>query len=97
MTLFLDGYGLSFGYNDLFCLRRMVAPSGSNATLNPSRVVAIGGGKDSLVSIEALRKAGFADRAVWDIAAVASFFNMTNSMATAIDMMPNVDYHAKNR
>lgn len=45
----------------------------------------------------ALRKAGFTDRAIWDIAAVASFFNMTNRMATAIDMMPNEEYHALSR
>ena len=45
----------------------------------------------------ALRKAGFTDRAIWDIAAVASFFNMTNRMATAIDMMPNAEYHAASR
>ena len=46
---------------------------------------------------EALRKAGYADRAIWDIAAVAAFFNMTNRMATAIDMMPNEEYHAASR
>jgi uncharacterized peroxidase-related enzyme len=45
----------------------------------------------------ALRLAGFDDRAIWDIAAVAAFFNMTNRMATAIDMMPNPEYHAKDR
>ncbi len=45
----------------------------------------------------ALRRAGFNDRAIWDIAAVASFFNMTNRMATAIDMMPNEEYHALSR
>lgn len=45
----------------------------------------------------ALRKAGFKDRAIWDIAAVASFFNMTNRMATAIDMMPNPEYHSASR
>jgi uncharacterized peroxidase-related enzyme len=45
----------------------------------------------------ALRDAGFDDRSIWDIAAVAAFFNMTNRMATAIDMMPNPEYHAKNR
>ena len=45
----------------------------------------------------ALRKAGFTDRAIWDIAAVTSFFNMTNRMATAIDMMPNAEYHAASR
>jgi len=45
----------------------------------------------------ALRKAGFADRAIWDIASVAAFFNMTNRMATAVDMMPNAAYHGRNR
>ena len=45
----------------------------------------------------ALRKAGFDDRDIWDIAAVAAFFNMTNRMATAIDMMPNEQYHSSNR
>ena len=45
----------------------------------------------------ALRHAGFDDRTIWDIAAVAAFFNMTNRMATAIDMMPNAEYHAKDR
>jgi uncharacterized peroxidase-related enzyme len=43
---------------------------------------------------EKLRKAGFSDRDIWDIAAVAAFFNMTNRFATAIDMMPNEEYHA---
>ena len=46
---------------------------------------------------KALRRAGFNDRAIWDIAAVASFFNMTNRMATAVDMMPNEEYHALSR
>jgi uncharacterized peroxidase-related enzyme len=45
----------------------------------------------------ALRDAGFDDRSIWDIAAVAAFFNMTNRMATAIDMMPNPEYHAQDR
>jgi uncharacterized peroxidase-related enzyme len=44
-----------------------------------------------------LRKAGFVDRAIWDIAAVTAFFNMTNRMATAVDMMPNPEYHAASR
>jgi uncharacterized peroxidase-related enzyme len=44
-----------------------------------------------------LRRAGFSDRAIWDIAAVASFFNMTNRMATAVDMMPNEEYHSLDR
>jgi uncharacterized peroxidase-related enzyme len=41
-----------------------------------------------------LRGAGFSDRDIWDIAAVASFYNMTNRLASATDMRPNREYHA---
>ena len=44
-----------------------------------------------------LREAGFDDRGIWDIAAVASFFNMSNRMASAVDMRPNDAYHAQAR
>jgi uncharacterized peroxidase-related enzyme len=46
---------------------------------------------------QALRDAGFTDRDIWDIAAVASFFNMSNRMASAVDMRPNREYHAQAR
>jgi uncharacterized peroxidase-related enzyme len=46
---------------------------------------------------EALREAGFSDRDIWDISAVASFFNMSNRMASAVDMRPNAEYHAQAR
>jgi uncharacterized peroxidase-related enzyme len=42
---------------------------------------------------QALRDEGFSDRDIWDIAAVASFFNMSNRMASAVDMRPNPEYH----
>jgi uncharacterized peroxidase-related enzyme len=45
----------------------------------------------------ALRRAGFSDRDIWDIAAVASFFNMSNRMAAATDMRPNPEYHDQAR
>ncbi|HEX6957137.1 MAG TPA: peroxidase-related enzyme [Ferrovibrio sp.] len=45
----------------------------------------------------ALRKAGWSDRDIWDIAATASFFNMSNRMAAAIEMMPNEEYHGMAR
>jgi uncharacterized peroxidase-related enzyme len=45
----------------------------------------------------ALRKVGFDDRAIWDISAVASFFNMTNRMSSALDMIPNKEYHFRDR
>ena len=43
---------------------------------------------------EALRKAGWSDRDIWDIAATASFFNMSNRMSAATDMRPNDEYHS---
>jgi uncharacterized peroxidase-related enzyme len=46
---------------------------------------------------EALRANGWTDADIWDIAATASFFNMSNRMASAIDMMPNEEYHAQAR
>jgi uncharacterized peroxidase-related enzyme len=46
---------------------------------------------------EALRRSGFSDRDIWDIAAVAGFFNMSNRVASATDMRPNTVYHAQAR
>ncbi len=46
---------------------------------------------------EALRETGFTDRDIWDIAAAASFYNMSNRMAAAVDMRPNPQYHATAR
>lgn len=46
---------------------------------------------------QSLRDAGFSERDIWDIAAVASFFNMSNRMATAVDMQPNEEYHGMAR
>ncbi|MBS4049018.1 MAG: peroxidase-related enzyme [Alphaproteobacteria bacterium] len=42
---------------------------------------------------EALRKAGWSDKDIWDIASTAAFFNMSNRMAAAIEMNPNDEYH----
>jgi uncharacterized peroxidase-related enzyme len=46
---------------------------------------------------ERLREAGFSDRDIWDISAVAAFYNMTNRLASATDMRPNAEYHAMGR
>ncbi len=44
-----------------------------------------------------LRQLGFTDRDIWDIAAVASFFNMSNRLASATDMRPNAEYYGMAR
>jgi uncharacterized peroxidase-related enzyme len=46
---------------------------------------------------EGLRRVGFTDRDIWDIAAVAGFFNMSNRVASATDMRPNSVYHGQAR
>jgi uncharacterized peroxidase-related enzyme len=46
---------------------------------------------------ERLRRAGFTDRDIWDISAVAGFFNMSNRVASATDMRPNPAYHKQAR
>ena len=49
------------------------------------------------VDREALRRAGFSDRDIWDIAAITGFFNMSNRVASATDMRPNEQYHGQAR
>jgi uncharacterized peroxidase-related enzyme len=44
-----------------------------------------------------LREAGFSDRDIWDIASTVGFFNMSNRVAAATDMRPNLEYHAMAR
>ncbi len=46
---------------------------------------------------QGLRDAGFEESDIWDIAAVAGFFNMSNRMASATDMRPNGEYHGQAR
>ena len=46
---------------------------------------------------ESLRIVNFSDQDIFDICDTTSFFNYTNRMAHGLDMMPNVEYHNKNR
>jgi uncharacterized peroxidase-related enzyme len=43
---------------------------------------------------QTLRNVGFEDKDIWDIAAVAGFFNMSNRISSAVDKRPNGEYHA---
>ena len=42
---------------------------------------------------QGLRDEGFTDEDIFDIAETAAFFNYTNRVAHAIDMVPNAEYH----
>jgi uncharacterized peroxidase-related enzyme len=45
----------------------------------------------------ALRRAGFSAADIFDISEVTAFFNYTNRLATALDLMPNREYHGMDR
>ncbi|MEN2979065.1 peroxidase-related enzyme [Tistrella bauzanensis] len=44
-----------------------------------------------------LREAGFSTEDIFDLANVIGFYNMSNRVASAIEMMPNDEYHDMNR
>lgn len=46
---------------------------------------------------QSLRDVGFSEKDIWDIANIAGFFNMTNRVASAVDMQPNKEYHGMAR
>lgn len=41
-----------------------------------------------------LRDAGLSDSDIWDVAAVAAFYNMSNRFSSAVAMEPNAEYHS---
>ncbi|MFC7020513.1 MULTISPECIES: peroxidase-related enzyme [Haloarcula] len=47
--------------------------------------------------IETLEDLGFSREAVWDVGAVASFFNLSNRMAHLADMRPNEEFYTLGR
>ncbi len=40
-----------------------------------------------------LRESGFSDEDIFDICDVTGFYNMTNRLASGVDMQPNPEYH----
>ncbi len=40
-----------------------------------------------------LRDVGLTDPEIWDVANITGFYNMTNRVASAVEMQPNSDYH----
>jgi uncharacterized peroxidase-related enzyme len=46
---------------------------------------------------ETLRGHGFTDSDIWDIGAVAAFFNLSNRMANLADMKPNREFYTMGR
>ena len=47
--------------------------------------------------LETLREAGFSEEAIWDIAAVTAFYNLSNRLAMFAGMRPNDEFHTLGR
>ena len=47
--------------------------------------------------VEALRQHGFSDEDVWDIAAIAAFFAMSNRIANVTNLRPNDEFYSMGR
>ncbi|WP_254768058.1 peroxidase-related enzyme [Salinilacihabitans rarus] len=47
--------------------------------------------------LERLAAHGFSRQAIWDVGAVAAFFNLSNRMAQLADMRPNEEFHSLGR
>ena len=46
---------------------------------------------------DALRAHGFDDEDIWDIAAIAAFFGLSNRMANVTAMRPNAEFYPMGR
>jgi uncharacterized peroxidase-related enzyme len=44
--------------------------------------------------LDGLRGHGLTEEECWDVAEIAAMYNLTNRMAMATNMLPNVEYHA---
>ena len=67
------------------------------AMLEFAEKVTVSSAKVTEADRDALRGVGFSDRDIFDIASVTGFYNMSNRVASAVDMRPNDDYHAQAR
>ena len=47
--------------------------------------------------VQALVDAGLTREEAWDVAEIASMYNLTNRMAMATGMLPNREYYAMSR
>jgi uncharacterized peroxidase-related enzyme len=47
--------------------------------------------------LDLLAEAGYSEEAIWDVAAVTAFFNLSNRMAMVADMRPNDEFHTMGR
>lgn len=79
---------------EMLALNHKVArlPRRQRAMLDFAHALTVDPAADAAAARRRLQRAGFSDRDIWDIIAVTAFFNMTNRVAAATDMLPNPEY-----
>lgn len=77
--------------------RVAVLPARQRAMLEFAHKLTVASHEIAEADRAALRDLGFADADIFDIAETAAFFNLSNRMAAATDMMPNREYHRAGR
>lgn len=84
---------------EMLVMNWRVAPldARQRAMLEFAEMMTTASAKIEEIDRDKLRRVGFSDQDIWDIAATAGFYNMTNRIASATDMRPNSEYHSQNR
>jgi uncharacterized peroxidase-related enzyme len=59
--------------------------------------VALEAGRIADADFPPLREQGFSDEDIWDIAAIAAFFGLSNRMANFTNMRPNDEFYLMGR
>ena len=77
--------------------RKASLPPRQRAMLDFACKVAVSSATISAEDHEMLHGHGFDDEAVWDIAAIAAFFALSNRIANFSGMMPNAEFYAMGR
>ncbi|OQW53142.1 MAG: alkylhydroperoxidase [Proteobacteria bacterium SG_bin9] len=67
------------------------------AMLDFALKVAVDSQSTSAQDFKALREYGFSDDDIWDIAAIAAFFALSNRMASVAEMRPNDEFYLMGR
>lgn len=67
------------------------------AMLDFALKVAVDSQSTSAQDFKALREHGFSDDDIWDIAAIAAFFALSNRMASVAEMRPNDEFYLMGR
>ncbi|UFN49897.1 peroxidase-related enzyme [Roseomonas sp. OT10] len=77
--------------------RKAGLPPRQRAMLDYALKVALEAHRVEEADRDALRAAGFDEEEIWDIAAIAAFFSMSNRLANATDLRPNPEFHMLGR